>query len=287
MTTLTMVLGQLHASPAPPADPFWQRFMTSAGFGGLMALAAALVAARIAAAQLRHTKSQQQLERWWSTLTWVYDRAIVEQDKRAALPDHVTFAMLSQLAERVQTPPGDGLQQSTIRSILSMFEAAGDGARPGADDAVRQVSDPTAVALLDELRDRLSSDTELAALRYLHAAKLVVERGAAALGATTNDRGHGELTATWDGRSVLIRIRHAASQMPNAAVFLAVEQLETGIAADRLTVGGLLVLNSPPDRPALDAFLANKHRPGLEVVVWREEADDRAVQDALRRLRPP
>jgi hypothetical protein len=287
--------GLLAVVPAPSGDPFWQRFLTSAGFGGLMALTAALIAARIAAQQLRHAKAQQLTERWWSTLTWVYDRAIVEQDKRAALPHHVTFAMLSQLAERAQMPPEDQLQQRAIRSILSMFEAAGkDTTNPkdqaGLTGTTFQVSDPTAIVLLDELREKLSSDAELTAkadqLRYLHAAKSVVEREAAALGAATDSRQHGNVVATWAGRDVLVTVHHAERSLSNGAVFLAIERLAADIAANYHAIGGVLVLNTPPNKPAVDEFLAKKGGPGVEVVSWREEADDPAIRDALQRLRP-
>ena len=283
------------AVQAPAGDPFWQRFLTSAGFGGLMALTAALIAARIAAQQLRHTKSQQLHERWWTTLTWVYDRAVVEKEKRAALPHHVTFSMLSQLAERAQAPPEDRLQQSAIRSILSMFETTGEGAGgPGAQVTSAgtnfQVSDPSAIALLDELRGRLSSDAELAAradqLRYLHAAKMAVEREAAAAGASTESRRQGNVVVTWASRDVLVKIQHAEHVQSSGAVFLAIERLEVDIAANHHAIGGLLVLNAPPDRPAVDDFLARKALAGFEVAVWRDEADDPAIRSALLRLRP-
>jgi hypothetical protein len=295
LSTLNPIFeGWLMAAPAPSADPFWQRFLTSAGFGGLMALAAALIAARIAAAQLRHAKVQQLNERWWSTLTWVYDRAIVEQDKRAALPHHVTFAMLSQLAERAQLPPEDQLQRRAIQSILSMFEAAGAGVGHQGDGAAPttttfQVSDPTAITLLDELRRTLSSDKELAAradqLRYLHAAKSAVEREAAALGAVTGSRQHGDVVATWSGRDVLVTVHHAEGSLSNAAVFRMIEVLQRAVSGDHYAIGGLLVLNTPLSRPEIDDFLA-RGIPGVEAVTWREEADDPAIRMALDRLRP-
>jgi len=214
-------------APGPAAEPFWQRFLTSAGFGGLMALAAALVAARIAALQLRHTKAQQVHERWWSTLTWVYDRAVVENDKRAALPHHVTFAMLTQLAEHAQAAPADGLQRSTIKSILSMFEAADDVYQPSATSApppadaadpayspVIRVSDPAAATMLDDLRQRLSNDEELrtrtAQIAYLLAVKAVIRRAATALGAddAPDDAGsRADFAVSWRGRLVLVRVR--------------------------------------------------------------------------------
>lgn len=74
-------------SPAMPAHPelfgseFWDRFFTSAGFGGAMAVVAAMIAAMIAVIQFRHAKSKDRDTRWWETLTWVYDRTVVEDGK--------------------------------------------------------------------------------------------------------------------------------------------------------------------------------------------------------------
>ncbi|MCG5441314.1 hypothetical protein NIE79_001436 [Micromonospora sp. NIE79] len=102
---------------------FWERFLTSAGFGGLMAVVAALVAGSIALAQFRHAKRQQYDERWWGTLTWVYDRTVVEEGKKPALPQRVTLAMLSTLSERVGRGKADRLRGEAISSILTVFEA--------------------------------------------------------------------------------------------------------------------------------------------------------------------
>lgn len=102
---------------------FWERFFTSAGFGGVMAVVAALVAGGIALAQFRHAKRQQYDERWWGTLTWVYDRTVVEEGKKPALPQRVTLAMLSALSEKVGRGKADRLRGEAISSILTVFEA--------------------------------------------------------------------------------------------------------------------------------------------------------------------
>jgi hypothetical protein len=319
----SLATGLLSAEPTPPgfavpgaaADPFWQRFLTSAGFGGLMALTAALIAAWIATQQLRHTKSQQLNERWWNTLTWVYDRAVVEKDKRLALPHHVTFAMLTQLAERAKTPPEDMLQQSSIKSILTMFEASDDVNQSPAhrsDDGhdgdpaaaqqeensspptIIQVSDPAAATLLDDLRKRLSSDDELRAraeqLQYLDAAKAVIEREAAALGADVavigNSGRSANVAVAWQGREVLIQIRYAKGRIPNVTVLQTIERLQREIAASYTAVGGLIVFNTPLSRLAFDTLIAAKDGTGIEVVAWTGSADDTIIRDALQRLRP-
>lgn len=300
--------------PTSSVEPFWQRFLTSAGFGGVMALGAAAIAARIAAVQLRHTKSQQRHDRWWDTLTWVYDRAVVEKDKRTALPHHVTFAMLSQLAERAQMPPEDVLQQGAIKSILSIFEvtddvrqkpspsAAGDrdDERPipqrdgSSPPSVIQVSDPAAAGLLDELRNRLSSEEELrdrwGQLRYLNNVKMAVGREAAALGAdvtiVSDPTRRANVAVAWEGREVLIWIRYAEGLIPSVAVLQAMERLHTEVAASYTAIGGLIVFNVPLSRTAVDAFMAAKDGPGVEVVTWAEQSDDALIRRALERLRP-
>jgi len=203
--------------------------------------------------------------------------------------------MLSQLAERAQLPPEDRLQQRAIRTILSMFEAASEPS----DDAKAQtaitgstfrVSDPTAIALLDELHDKLSSDAELTAraaqMRYLHAAKLLVEREAAALGATTVSAQHGNLVVSWSGREVVVTVHHAEKSLSSGAVFLAIERLDAEIAGSYRAIGGLLVLNTSTDSSAIDDFLAKKGGATVQVVTWQGEADDPAIRAALQRLRP-
>ncbi|AGZ43252.1 hypothetical protein [Actinoplanes friuliensis] len=268
------------------AEPFWQRFLTSAGFGGLMALTAALIAARIATQQLRHTKSQQANERWWTTLTWVYDRAVVEKDKRVALPHHVTFAMLTQLAERAQQPPADRLQQSSIKSILAMFEATDDGTAP--QQGTIEVSDPAAAALLDDLRTTLSNDEELREraeqLRYLESARTAVEREAAALGADVSGQ-NATVAVSWRGREVLVQIRYAREPIPTLTLLQAVDRLQRDVAAGHTTIGGILVVTAL-SRPAIDAFLAARNSTGIEVVAWTGSPDDRLLHEALQRLRP-
>lgn len=293
-------------APGPPSEPFWQRFLTSAGFGGLMALTAALIAARIAALQLRHTKTQLTHERWWSTLTWVYDRAVVEKDKRTALPHPVTFAMLTELAERTEAASADRLQQSTIKAILSIFQASDDVYQPAAtgprvpsdvgDPASRviRVSDPVAAAMLDELRDKLSSDEELRArtaqITYLHTVKGVVRRVASSLGAdasVADGNGHrADFTVVWRGREVLIRVRYVDGPPPGTAVLLAIEDMQTEIAASYPAIGGLIVFNTPFSRDTIESFISAVDSHQIEVVSWRSEKDDSWIRDALVRLRP-
>jgi hypothetical protein len=121
-----------------------------------MALVAASIAAAFAYMQFRHTRQQQVNARWWDTLTWVYDRTVVENGKRAPLPQGVTLSMLVALYEQAKTSKGDGLQEQSIASVLEMFSdpddqtSAGeprvdpDTSSGGADDpAPSEVSDPS------------------------------------------------------------------------------------------------------------------------------------------------
>jgi hypothetical protein len=104
------------------AEPFWQRFLTSAGFGGVMAVVAATIAGSVAMIQFRNSKKQQRNSRWWDTLTWVYDRSVVEEGKKAPLPLRVAFSMLTVLNEEAKTDAKDRLQGESISAILGMFE---------------------------------------------------------------------------------------------------------------------------------------------------------------------
>lgn len=281
-------------SPGPvslqTADPFWQRFFTSAGFGGLTALAAALIAARIAMLQLRHTRSQQLQERWWATLTWVYDRAVVEKDKRSALPHHVTFAMLTQLSERAENPPEDRLQKSAIKSILSMFETSDQAPAVGADgnsapSATIHVSDPEAVLLHERLQDRLSNDQERQDREYRRAALTALDRVAGQLDARVVATTTGHTIVSWDGKEVPIRIRYAGDGLATTEIQREIAWLQKEVASSYTAIGGLIILNevSGPRiaNPAAD------NTAGLEVVRWAQNVDDGKLYDALQRLRPP
>jgi hypothetical protein len=123
----------LAPSAASAADSkFWDRFLTSAGSAGAMAVVAASIAAFVTWRQFRATQRQQANQRWWETLTWVYDRSIVEEDKREPLPQAVTIRMLRALFDDVPKNGSDPLRGNTISAILEMFETP-DGDRIAAD----------------------------------------------------------------------------------------------------------------------------------------------------------
>ncbi|MFD6636112.1 hypothetical protein ACFWDN_09845 [Micromonospora chalcea] len=106
---------------------FWERFFTSAGFGGVMAVVAAIIAGTIAMIQIKHARKQHRDARWWDTLTWVYDRTVVEDGKKAALPHGVTIAMLAALSDKATREGADRLQGEAVSSILTIFDARPEG----------------------------------------------------------------------------------------------------------------------------------------------------------------
>lgn len=77
-------------------------FITSPGFGGAAALIAAGVAALVGYSQHRANRDRTDHERWWSTLTWVYDRTVVDNKGRAPLAQSVTVGVLKQLNDQVK-----------------------------------------------------------------------------------------------------------------------------------------------------------------------------------------
>ncbi|GAA4963907.1 hypothetical protein GCM10025331_64650 [Actinoplanes utahensis] len=109
-----------------------------------MAVAAAVIAATIAHRTLKHTKRRDEDERWWDTLTWVYDRTVVEKEKRAPLPPTITLSMLSALNKSVTAKEKDRLQGQAISSILSMFEGShlkNDDSQQGEESATLNDAD--------------------------------------------------------------------------------------------------------------------------------------------------
>jgi hypothetical protein len=138
-------------APTPSADSgFWDQFLTSAGFAGAMAVVAASIAAVVALRQFRGTQRQNEITRWWDTLTWVYDRSIVEKGTKAPLPQNVAVRMLRSLSDSLPKNSKDLLRGNTIFAILDMF-------------------DPT--ELRDELRKDLKHagygpDTDIRSRRY-------------------------------------------------------------------------------------------------------------------------
>lgn len=87
------------------AGQFVRDFVTSAGFGGLAALAAASLAyfgirrqARIARDALTHEQNVERARKWWSTFQWTADRALPPNKEAVALPPQVAITTLQELA---------------------------------------------------------------------------------------------------------------------------------------------------------------------------------------------
>ncbi|MEU4427184.1 hypothetical protein AB0F81_41725 [Actinoplanes sp. NPDC024001] len=307
------------SAPAVPPDsatePFFERFLTSAGFGGLAALGAAIIAAWIAHKQLQSTRQQQRHDRWWETLGWVYDRAVVDAGKREALPHRVTFTMLSELAQQAQAPPGDRLQIGTIEAITSMFVPAGsdspgdvgDGREPDASSgsspgqefdagetthrtsSLIEVSDPVAVDLMEALRARVQQSHEAPssaqAAAYQESVRLAVARlltGPGGRLAEVREKDDSvDFRVELDGRTVFVNAVYRPQSLLGHQV---IEHLRKGrIFLDRVAPDASLVIVSNTIASIRLSHEANRWDPRLAFVVWRGEDDDEQLLEALLR----
>lgn len=98
--TLSSPPGQQSAAASTATEgstpPLWRQFLTSAGFGGTCAVLAAVLT-------FLYSRSKDRKQHWWDNLTWVYDRAVVEQEKREALPPQAATEALRALLESSTT----------------------------------------------------------------------------------------------------------------------------------------------------------------------------------------
>lgn len=76
---LGVILG-LFIPPPYPDGQWWGKFLTSAGFGGSLAVVGASIAATIAFLNSRSDRQQKQdadaLAQWWSRFTWACEKAV-------------------------------------------------------------------------------------------------------------------------------------------------------------------------------------------------------------------
>ena len=95
-------------SPAQPTfpsargeetEPLLRQFVTSAGFGGICAVLAAVLT-------FLYSRAKDRKQHWWENLTWVYDRAVVEKEKRDALPRQAATEALRALLASSSTRRG-------------------------------------------------------------------------------------------------------------------------------------------------------------------------------------
>lgn len=288
--------------------PFWERFVTSAGAGGLAALTAAIIAACIAGIQLRHAKRQQRHDRWWDTLSWVYDRAVVDAEKKESLPHRVTFTMLNELAEQARSKPTDSLQVGTIGAVLSMFSiseevvkatSVGDNSTnaPGgkADPAHHQstgqssgleVSDPAAINLLEQLRSSVASVTlsisgaaRATGMQYELSLGEALSRLSLPFNKISNASIPFDFVIRGDGpRRLYIE---ALYSVRTDRMFGILGRAHAFLNSSSQTAQALIVLNAEIPaawRKALEEFGDSR----IRVVTWRDRDDDDMLRAAIR-----
>lgn len=89
------------------------RFLISPGFGGAAAVVAALLAFVAARQKLSVDREASRQERWWATLTWIYDRATHENlDQR--LPPGLALDLFDRLLDEAHTE----LEIRTVAGLL-------------------------------------------------------------------------------------------------------------------------------------------------------------------------
>ncbi len=267
--------------PSPTEPPLWQRFLTSAGFGGMCAVFVGAVGWYLSRRKYRN-------DRWWDTLTWVYDRAIVERDKKDPLPRAVAIAMLTELLNRAGRR--EHLQVSAIHSIHEMFserdEAPRTGQGPALETASRRVDSPLERDLLEGLERSLASrglPSRQAWRQYEQevneALQRVVTRHPGAVLAPAPRRTAPmapDFTVMGPAGTVLIEVKYAARSVMNIAM------LRDGFAAlgRQLdgSVSGVLVVNVPVP---LEQAAKVRHDARVRLVTWTGPQDDRALEDAV------
>ena len=102
------------------------QFITSSGFGGLAALVAALLAFRAAILKLSADREVARQNRWWDSLSWIYDRATHERlDQR--LPPGLALDLFDRLLDEAHTE----LELQTAQGLLEgLFEEESGGGDP-------------------------------------------------------------------------------------------------------------------------------------------------------------
>lgn len=96
-----------------------QTFVVSPGFGGLAAVVAATIAFFGVRRQINATKKDKKEERWWATLTWVFDKASSAEDKADPLPKVIAVQVLNEL--RNTADESSPLQSQTADALVTLF----------------------------------------------------------------------------------------------------------------------------------------------------------------------
>lgn len=103
-------------------SPLGAPFVYSPGFGGLMAVVAAAIAAVGVAATLAQRSRAERREQWWSRFSWLVDRAGTQLDL------DLVIAMLDQLAEtarRLRDPDLVAFAEHYFRTAYASWLAEG------------------------------------------------------------------------------------------------------------------------------------------------------------------
>lgn len=124
----------LLAAAAAPAPGFFDagigRFLLSPGFGGLLAFFAALLVYAAARAQAKITRERDRQERWWATLTWVYDRATAQRDA-ARLPAAMALDMFDRLCDLGKIE----VEWQAVLGLIDLFTDDSDDDQSGESEA--------------------------------------------------------------------------------------------------------------------------------------------------------
>jgi hypothetical protein len=93
------------------------RFLVSPGCGGAAALVGGLLAYLAATRKAADDRESARQERWWATLTWIYDRATAERPE-ARLPTRTTLDLLGRLFDQAHTD----LEIQAVENLLDVFK---------------------------------------------------------------------------------------------------------------------------------------------------------------------
>ncbi|MFI7586270.1 hypothetical protein ACIB24_04275 [Spongisporangium articulatum] len=291
------------STPAPStAHGFWFQFFTSSGFGGLMAVVAASIAGVLTFVQFQHSRRKSEEDRWWDSLTWIYDRSIPRDGGLSPIPREATYSMLLALNEKVDR--GNTIQGETLTSILKLFKiedakSEESNERPDGAPETRHppFSDPgIARALADSLSRQLKSkgfgqnaEAIASAHKYEESVAAALGRAYAILGRRPIIGGGDldskpDLTVLTDEVNILVEVRYS----PNRLV-LTWEHLQRAVAQ----MTSFARLMSKADRPVASLIVSNvdialsakerwKGEDGLFFAIWRDQNDDRNLARILR-----
>jgi len=254
----------------------WQ-FITSPGFGGAAALIAASVAALVGYFQYRLARAHRAREQWWATLTWVYDRAVVDQSGRRPLEQAVTVGVLDRLFDQVKRSDSSsrkdwGPEAQAVAALVDMFADAQKHAVPGVE--------MPSIALLNELQVELS-DRGLGrrgrAVGYRRDAREALKRlmGAVPLDSSADIDDNVSEVRLGSASGLVVRMDYRESPPSHG---LSAATLAGIYAKYRCPVLVMLNQEIEPLPPNQRADLP------VQFVTWRTERDDPALLQALERL---